>query len=160
MCTAVLQCSTTFVLNVGSMLRTLSPPPLPQLARCTDGISTWPQESHGLPDNDVHPLQYGNQDTPHCCGRQPQVTRGLVSEQLLSLTELARLPYIRTYFCGVQIFALCANEPQTVKINSRENLFWHCFATCIRPTAISWTPKAIKNIVTLILTCAATQNVH
>ena len=45
-------------------------------------------------------------------------------------------------------------NPRTRKLNTRENLSWHCFATCIRPTAISWTPKAIKNIVTLILSHA------
>ena len=38
---------------------------------------------------------------------------------------------IRTYFCGVQIFAIFANEPWTAKVNTRENLSWHCFATCI-----------------------------
>ena len=60
--------------------------------------------------------------------------------------------HICTYFYGVQIFAIFANEPQTAKSNTRENLSWHCFTTCIRPTAISWTPKAIKNIDTLIMT--------
>ena len=45
-------------------------------------------------------------------------------------------------------------NPRTRKRNTRKNLSWHCFATCIRPTAISWTPKAIKNIVTLILSHA------
>ena len=64
---------------------------------------------------------------------------------------------IHTYFRGVQTFAIFANEPQTTKINTCENLSCHCFATCIRPTAISWTSKAIKNIVTLILMRAATQ---
>ena len=39
-------------------------------------------------------------------------------------------------------------------------LFRYLYPTIIRPTAISWTPKAIKNIVTLILTRAATRNVH
>ena len=51
---------------------------------------------------------------------------------------------ICTYFHGVQFFATFANEPQTAKINTYENLSWHCFATCIRLTAISWTPKATK----------------
>ena len=62
--------------------------------------------------------------------------------------------HVRTYFHGVHIFAIFANESQTTEINTRENLSWHCFATCIRLIAISWTPKAIKNIVTLVLTCA------
>ena len=48
---------------------------------------------------------------------------------------------IRTYFCGVHIFAIFANESQTAKINTRENLSCHCFAACIRPTAISGPQK-------------------
>ena len=68
--------------------------------------------------------------------------------------------HIHTYFRGVHIFAIFANESQTAKINTRKKFYWHCFATYIRPTAISWSPKAIKNIVILILTCAATQNVR
>ena len=58
--------------------------------------------------------------------------------------------HVCTYIRSVQIF--------TIFVNESENLSLHCFTTCIRPTAISsWTPKAIKNIVTLILTHAATQ---
>ena len=70
---------------------------------------------------------------------------------------------MRTYFRGVQIFAIFANESQTAKINPRENfnfvlaLFRYLYPTCTDSHLLD--PKSIKNIVTIILTHAATQNV-
>ena len=92
--------------------------------------------------------------------RQIEIPNAYTMNPGLAHTVSFPIYRIHTYFRDVQIFAVFVNESETAKINTRKNLSWHCYATCIRQTAISSTPKDIKNIVTLILMRAATQNVR